>query len=109
MFPPHCIEGTADAEVIPELAKYPGEVIPKRRYSAFFDTQLDEKLSQFKPERLTICGVLTDICVMHTVADARNRYYEVEIPVDCVASSDEKAHNFALEHMDKVLGAKLIT
>jgi len=109
MFPPHCIDGTAEAEVIPELAKYPGEVIPKKRYSGFFGTTLEEKLSKLKPDELIICGVLTDICVMHTTADARNRDYEVEIPVDCVASPDEAAHRFALEHMDKVLGVKLIT
>lgn len=29
MFPPHCIEGTAEAELIPELLQYPGEIIPK--------------------------------------------------------------------------------
>ena len=45
---------------------------------------------------------------MHTTADARNRDYPVEIPVDCVASPDEAAHRFALEHMDRVLGAKLV-
>ena len=64
-------------------------------------------VSELKPEKLIICGVLTDICVLHTTADARNRDYEVEVPVDCVASSDEAAHRFALEHMEKVLGAKL--
>ncbi len=109
MFPPHCVEGTVEAEVIPELAKYPGEVIPKRRYSGFFDTSLEEKLNKLKPDKLIVCGVLTDICVMHTVADARNRDYEVEVPADCVASSDEAAHRLALEHMKKVLGAKLIS
>ena len=107
MFPPHCIAGTVEAEVIPELAKYPGEVIPKKRYSGFFGTLLDEKLRELKPEKLIVCGVLTDICVLHTTADARNRDYEVEVPVNCVASPDETAHNFALEHMEKVLGAKL--
>jgi len=107
MFPPHCIEGTAEAEVIPELAKYKGEVIPKRRFSAFFDTPLDSKLGKFKPEKLIVCGVCTDICVCHTVSDARNRDYQVEVPVDCVASFDEKAHHFALGHMECVLGAKL--
>ncbi len=109
MFPPHAIEGTIEAEVIPELARYPGEIIPKRRYSAFFDTPLEKKLKQLKPEKLIVCGVLTNICVMHTVADARNRDYKVEVPTDCVASSDEAAHRFALEHMEKVLGAKLIS
>jgi nicotinamidase-related amidase len=103
MFPPHCIEGTPEAEVIPELAKYSGEIIPKKRYSGFFGTQLDEKLREPKPEKIIICGVLTDICVLHTTADARNRDYEVEVVTDCVASSDEEAHRFALEHMGKVL------
>jgi len=107
MFPPHCLEGTAEVEVIPELARYQGEVIPKRRYSAFFNTPLEEKLKKLKPEKLIICGVCTDICVLHTVADARNRDYQVEVPVDCVASFNEKAHHSALEHMEKTLGAKL--
>ena len=107
MFPPHCIEGTAETEAIPELAQYEGEIIPKRTYSAFFDTPLEEKLRQLKSEKLIICGVCTDICVLHTVSDARNRGYEVEVPVDCVASFDEKAHHFALGHMECTLGAKL--
>jgi nicotinate phosphoribosyltransferase len=107
MFPPHCIEGTTEAELIPELTRYQGEVIPKRRFSAFFDTPLEEKLSKLKPDKLIVCGVCTDICVLHTVSDARNRDYQVEVPVDCVASFNEKAHHSALEHMEKTLGAKL--
>ena len=107
MFPPHCIEGTTEAEIIPELAQYQGEVIRKRRFSAFFDTPLEEKLRALKPEKLIVCGVCTDICVQHTVADARSRDYEVEVPVDCVASFNDKAHHSTLEHMEKTLGAKL--
>jgi nicotinamidase/pyrazinamidase len=107
MFPPHCIEGTAEAEVIPELAGYPGDIIPKKRYSGFYGTELEEKLKELQPDKLVICGVLTNICVMHTTADARNRDYEVEIPLNCVASPDEAAHRFALEHMEGVLGARL--
>ncbi|OGN94608.1 MAG: hypothetical protein A2Y89_05270 [Chloroflexi bacterium RBG_13_51_18] len=108
MFPPHCIAGTAESEVIPELAKSPGEIVSKKRYSAFYGTDLEEKLKKLKPDKVIVCGVLTNICVMHTVADARNRDYKVEIPVDCVASPDEAAHRFALEHMEKVLGAELV-
>ena len=107
MFPPHCIEGTAEAELIPELARYQGEIMPKRRFSAFFNTQLEEKLLKLKPEKLIVCGVCTDICVLHTVAEARNRDYQVEVPVDCVASFNERAHHSALEHMETILGAKL--
>jgi nicotinamidase-related amidase len=101
MFPPHCIRGTEEAEIIPDLASFAGEIIPKRRYSGFFDTPLESLLEIVGPEKIIVCGVLTDICVMHTVADARNRDYEVEVPADCVFSPDPEAHRFALDHMDK--------
>jgi len=107
MFLPHCIEGTVETEIIPELAGYEGEIIPKTRFSAFVNTTLEEKLRQLKPEKVIFCGVCTDICVCHTVCGVRDRNYEVEVPVDCVASFNEKAHYFTLEHMEKVLGAKL--
>ncbi len=107
MFPPHAVIGTSEPEIIPELADYPGEVIPKRHFSAFSGTPLEEKLKQLNPGKLIVCGVLTDICVCHTVSSARDLGYEVEVPTDCVASSDEVQHYFALNHMEKVLGAKL--
>lgn len=110
MWPPHCIKGTEEAEIVPELGEYVamGTVIPKRRYSAFFDTDLGERLAALGPDRLIVCGVCTDICVMHTVADARNRDYPVEVVEEGVASFDPEAHAFALKHMEKILGAKII-
>ena len=108
MFPRHCVAGTRETEVIPELRRFPGEVIPKKRYSCFFGTTLDRRLKELKPEKLILVGVCTDICIMHTAADARNRDYQVEVPVNCVATFDERMHQFALEHMEKVLGAKLV-
>ena len=108
IFPPHCIEGTEEAELIPELSSYPGEIICKRTFSGFYNTPLEKKLEAIKPETIVICGVCTHICVLHAVIDARDRGYEVEIPVDCVASFDKKTHLAALDYMEKVLGAKLI-
>jgi nicotinamidase-related amidase len=108
MFPRHCVEGTQEAEIIPELIEFPGEVVRKRRYSAFFGTNLDEMIRKAAPGKLIMCGVCTSICVLFTVADARNRDYEVEVPADCVADFDADAHNFALRHMEKVLGARII-
>jgi nicotinamidase/pyrazinamidase len=108
MFPPHSIEGTEETNEIPELADFPGEVIPKKRYSAFYGTTLGTRLVELKPDKIIITGVCTDICVCHTTSDARDRDYEVEVPADCVASFDEDAHRFALVHMEKVLGAKIV-
>ena len=107
IFPAHCVKGTREAEVIPELSGYKGYVIRKQRYSAFFNTELDKLLAELRPDEVIICGVCTDICVMHTAADARNRDYAVEVPVDCVATFDPDAHNHALRHMEKILGVNL--
>jgi len=108
MFPRHCVAGTSETEVIPELKKYRGEYIPKKRFSAFYGTKLGERLAQLKPDKVTVTGVCTDICVLHTVGDARDRDYEVDVPANCVATFDPEAHRFALKHMEKVLGARLI-
>ena len=108
MFPEHCIRGTSETEVIAELAKYEGEVVHKKRYSAFYGTDLEQRLKALGPDKIIICGVCTDICVMHTASDARNRDYAVEVPIDCVASFDIQAHQYALDHMKKILGVQLV-
>jgi nicotinamidase/pyrazinamidase len=107
MFPRHCVRGTAEAEVIPELAELATEIIPKTRYSGFYGTRLEERIQELSPEKVIVCGVCTDICVLHTTADLRNRDYAVEVPADCVATFDEEAHRFALQHMERILGAKV--
>ena len=108
-FPPHCIQGTEEAEIVPELALCGGRTITKQHFSAFLGTELDELLHELKVDTLVVCGVCTDICVLHTVADARNRGYAVEVPANCVASFDNKNHTFALDHIEKVLGASITT
>lgn len=110
MFPKHCVKGTEETEIVPELAKYvpQGTMIPKTRYSGFFNTNLEARLAKLQPEKIIVVGVCTDICVMHTVADARNRDYEVEVHEKGVASFDPEAHKFALSHMDKILGARIV-
>jgi nicotinamidase/pyrazinamidase len=108
MFPPHCIRGTPETEVIPELADLVEEIIPKTRYSGFYGTNLEKRLRELAPKRVVVCGDCTDICVLHTVSDLRDRDYRVEVPVDCVATFDDEAHAFALKHIQRVLGARLL-
>ena len=81
MFPVHCLIGTEEPDVIPELHEWVTEsnVVPKNRYSGFFNTDLEDRLAALNPDKVIICGVCTDICVMHTTSDARNRDYAVEI------------------------------
>ena len=110
MFPVHCVIGTEEPEVIPELSEWltDSNVVPKNRYSGFFNTDLEQRLAALNPDRVIICGVCTDICVMHTTSDARNRDYTVEIPENCVASFDTDAHRWALGHITRILGAQVV-
>ncbi|MCS7040235.1 MAG: cysteine hydrolase, partial [Caldilineales bacterium] len=98
-------------EIIPELADLAAEatIQRKRRYSAFFETDLAERLQALQPEHVLVTGVCTDICVMHTAADLRNRDYEVVVVGDAVATFDPQAHEFALRHMEKILGAQVVS
>ncbi len=110
VFPVHCVKGTEEPEVISELADFvtEGNVVPKNLYSGFYNTDLAQRLTRIQPEKLILCGVCTDICVLHTTADARNRDYAVEVPADCVATFDPDAHTWALGHLQKILGAKVV-
>jgi nicotinamidase-related amidase len=104
MFPPHCLQGSPGGEMIPELAPREGErIIYKRRYSAFFGTDLDLTLRELGATELVLAGVCTNICVLYTAADARMRGYHVIVFPEAVASFDGKAHAFALEQMKDVL------
>ena len=110
IFPVHCVIGTEEPEVIPELAGYltGDNLVPKNRYSGFFNTDLERRLADLQPDKVIVCGVCTDICVLHTTSDARNRDYAVEVPADCVATFDPDAHTWALGHLEKILGARVV-
>lgn len=109
MFPPHCVDGSGEEEIIDELADLAADAqrVKKRRYSAFFETDLAEQLVRLQPDEVVVMGDCTDICVLHTVAGLRNRDYKVEVPADCVASFDTEQHEWALGHMEKILGARV--
>jgi len=109
MFPPHCLAGERGGEVVDELAPREGDIrIYKRRYSAFFGTDLDLTLRELGVTEVELAGVCTQICVLYTAADARMLNYEVTVRRECVASFDEKAHEFALQEMEKTLGVKVL-
>src|SRR3982074_260224 len=109
VFPPHAIAGTRGADIIPELApEDDDDVIPKRRYSGFFGTDLDITLREKEVDTLRLVGDCTNICVLYTAADARHLGYEVEVVRDGGTSFDSEAPADALRELEKPLGAKLV-
>lgn len=109
LFPPHAVKGSWGSEVIAELAPADGHlVVDKTRFSGFFGNNLAELLREMSPREVWVSGVVTSICVMDTTGDLRNRDYPAVIPMDAVADFDPAAHDFALERMKKIYGAKLV-
>lgn len=109
IFPKHCVAGTEGAQIINELPvddKDP--IIRKTRYSAFYNTNLDDVLQEYDIIEVHVVGVCTSICVMDTVGDLRNRDYKVIVYKDGVADFDPQAHRFSLERMKKTYGAEII-
>lgn len=94
---PHCLEGTWGARVIEDLDPRPDDVyIVKRRYSAFFNTDLDLTLRDLQVNTLVIFGVVTNICVRSTVHDAFFLGYQVIVPEDCVAATGPREQESSL-------------
>jgi nicotinamidase-related amidase len=107
---PHCLEGDEATELASWLEPRPEEfVVQKRRYSAFFGTELEIVLKAYKAETLMLVGGLTDVCIHYTAADAHQHDYVVRVLTDCVAGSSERAHDAALEAIAYLQRDALVT
>lgn len=98
----HCLEGAPGTEVaVEQIGFRPGDyLVPKRRYSAFFGTDLEILLKGLKADTLLLCGGLTDVCVHYTFVDGHQSDYYCRVVEDCVAGSSEEAHEAALRAME---------
>ena len=98
---PHCLEGDPGTDLWPTLLPLDGEYhIVKRRYSAFFGTDLQILLRGLRAETLVLIGGLTDVCVHYTFADAHQHDYHVRVVQDCVIGSNADRHLAALDAME---------
>lgn len=91
------MEGTPDVEMATGLEPLASEkVIVKRRYSGFYQTDLECTLRNLAIEQLVICGALTHVCPYATALDAFFRDFCVYYPADGTASLNRDLHVAAL-------------
>jgi nicotinamidase-related amidase len=96
----HCLEGDEETELAEGLVPLPDEyLIRKRRYSAFFATELELVLKSYGVSTLVLVGALTDVCVHYTFVDAHQHDHHCRVVTDCVGGSSLAAHDAALEAM----------
>jgi nicotinamidase-related amidase len=106
----HCLEGSEGAQFLDDLRPREDEYyIPKRRYSAFFGTDLEILLKGLKVETLILIGFLTDVCVHYTGADAHQHDYRIRVVRECVAGSSIAAHDASLHALDYLQSGAVVS
>lgn len=107
----HNLEGSPQAQVMPELAPQPGDhVVIKKRLTAFHATDLELLLHSLGVRTIVITGVNTNTCVTGTAFEAMHRDFQVVVVADCVASGHgEDLHRFGLRNIARCLGWVLTT
>jgi nicotinamidase/pyrazinamidase len=90
-WPPHCVQGTAGAELHPKLDATKIRLVitkgshPDRdAYSGFQDTELAKILRGKRVNRVVVCGIATDYCVRATAHDALQEGFEVLVLEDAI-------------------------
>ncbi len=105
----HGIAGTPEAQTSPLLDPQPTDyVVEKRRYSAFFQTGLRLLLDELGADTLICCGMDTNICVKHTVADAYFNNFNIIVVGDATATFLVGDQEEGLEYMKVCYAAKII-
>jgi len=100
------IKGTPGCEIVPEINRGSSDtVIVKKRYSAFFGTELDEILRRLEPDAIMLAGINTHACIRTTAIDAYQRDWPVILASDCIDSYDREHHNISLKYMKNNIAA----
>ena len=107
-FPPHAVQGTWGAQVIPQLRIAPGDyVVAKTTFSGLFGTELRDILTREEVQEVHLVGVCTSICVMETARDLDLHGFRVVVYRDGVADLNREDHDWALERMTRLFGVQV--
>lgn len=105
--PRHHEIGASDAAYVPGFEPRPTgrEVeVPKRRFSAFYATDLDLLLREQGVRRLVIVGVKTNVCIRATAQDALAGGFDVWVPRETTNSNRPHLAEASLEDIDRYIG-----
>ena len=98
----HGIRGTQGGEPVAAFDLQPSDiVIPKRRYDGFFQTDLDLTLRELDVTRVFAVGADSNICVLHTLADAYFLGYDSVVVEDATMTFLCGTQVGAIEHFEK--------
>jgi ureidoacrylate peracid hydrolase len=102
--PRHCRENTWGADFYQVAPLQDERILVKRRYSAFYGTELDLMLRARGIQTLILTGVATNVCVETTARDGFMRDYHIVFLEDCTAAYDQQQHQAALANVSSFFG-----
>jgi nicotinamidase/pyrazinamidase len=95
---PHAIRGTEGTRPLSDLEPAEGDIIlEKRRFSAFFKTDLDQTLRTMNVDTVAVAGVNTHFCVLATAFDAVCHDFHTIILEDLSAAYKYEIHRNTLD------------
>jgi nicotinamidase-related amidase len=102
---PHLHAGSLDSEIAQELAPAEGDVVvPKQRWSSFFQTNFDLQLRVRGIDTIVIAGGSTDVGIASTVYAARDLDYGIVVVRDCCYSTRGNNNDFFMERVFPRMG-----
>lgn len=105
---PHCVKDTDGWQICDELKPYADVIIDKLTFGSI---ELPDFIKSFNEpiEKIELCGLCTDICVISNAVVLKAAFPEVPIAVDssCCAGVTVESHDNALNAM-KVLQIEII-
>ncbi len=107
----HCMDGEPGTPVaFEEMGREPRDYfIHKRRYSAFFGTELEILLKGLKAQTLIMVGGMTDVCVHYSFVDGHQHDYYCRVVSDCVGGTSPEAHQASLNAMEYLQAGAVIS
>jgi nicotinamidase-related amidase len=102
---PHIRKNSKDAEIAAELAPVPGDVmVPKNRWSPFFETNLALQLRVRGIDTIVIAGGSTDVGIAATVFAARDMDLGIVVVRDACYSMRGNNNEFFMERVFPRMG-----
>jgi nicotinamidase-related amidase len=102
---PHFYKGSREAEIAPELAPDKGDVVvPKQRWSSFFQTNFDLQLRVRGLDTIVIAGGSTDVGIASTVFAARDLDYGIVVIRDGCYSTRGPNNDFFMDRVFPRMG-----
>lgn len=80
-------------------------LIGKRRYSAFFATDLALFLHEQRIQRVVVAGVKTNVCIRATAQDAFANGFDVVVPREATNSNRPHLAEASLEDIERYIGS----